>query len=416
MIPFKQRLNYWPIQKKLFYSNMIAIAAAFIPVVIVLMVYEYYALRSAVLDEIRVQADIVGESSAAAMAFGDEGSALETLSALHGAQDLIEAHLVLKNGTVLKSYYVDRRDRKKKIEHFNVSKVHQEHLTINDITIEKPIFLRSEFVGSLILKSSLNSFYDRMGWFALIVLMTASAGYFLARLVAIRISRTITDPLLDLIAATQKVTDEKDYSTPVKVDSHDEVGNLSRAFGEMMSQIRKRDLTMQQLAYYDRVTGIANRHYFEERIEQSVGNALRYGTTCYLMIIDLDDFKGVNDQLGHHVGDLLLRHISECITSTMRQNDSLFRIGGDEFAVLIESTSDCESVDRIAQKIIQSISTPLLIEAHEVKVGASIGISCFPQHAHDVRTLMSTADSAMYAAKRDGKNTIRMYGDSQTLL
>lgn len=157
---------------------MIAIAAAFIPVVIVLMVYEYYALRSAVLDEIRVQADIVGESSAAAMAFEDEGSALETLSALHGAQDLIEAHLVLKNGTVLKSYYVDRRDRKKKIEHFNVSKVHQEHLTINDITIEKPIFLRSEFVGSLILKSSLNSFYDRMGWFALIVLMTASAGTF----------------------------------------------------------------------------------------------------------------------------------------------------------------------------------------------------------------------------------------------
>lgn len=388
---------------------MIAIAAAFIPVVIVLTVYEYYALRSAVLDEVRVQADIVGEGSAAAMAFRDEASAMETLSTLHGASGLIEAHLILGNGTVLKSYYRDKEADQKNTEHFKPSHIHREDLTLNEITIQKPIFLRSEFVGTLILKSTLDALYYRLAWFIAIVLMTASAGYFLARFVAARISRTITDPLLDLINTTQKVTEEKDYSTPIHVNSQDEVGNLSRAFGEMMSQIHKRDLTMQQLAYYDRVTGIANRHYFEEKIGQSVNNAIRYGTTCYLMIIDLDDFKRVNDRLGHHVGDLLLRHISESITAAIRQSDSLFRIGGDEFAVVLENASDYDAVNRIAQKIIESVSIPLVIEGNEVKVGASIGISCFPQHAHDVRTLMSSADSAMYTAKRDGKNNIKLY-------
>lgn len=409
MIPFKNRLNDWPIQKKLIYSNMIGIVFAFIPIVFILVIYEFYALRNSILDEVRVQADIVGESSAAAMAFRDDSSAFETLTSLHGAQDLIEAHLILNDGMILKSFYVDANNHSKVTTYLTPSKIRKESITMREITIEKPIFLRSEYVGSLILKSSLNSLYTRMKWFACIVLITAFIGYFLARLVATRISRTITDPLLGLICAAQKVTDDKDYSTPIKVDSHDEVGNLSRAFGEMMSQIHKRDLTMQQLAYYDRVTGIANRHYFEERIEQTVGNALRYGSICYLMIIDLDDFKSVNDKFGHHIGDVLLQHISECITQTMRQNDSIFRIGGDEFAVIIESSSDHESVGRIAKKIIQSVSTPIILEGHEVKVGASIGISCFPQHAYDVRTLMNTADSAMYTAKRDGKNNIKIY-------
>ncbi|MDD5053604.1 MAG: diguanylate cyclase [Sulfuricurvum sp.] len=409
MILFKNIMSHWSIQKKIIYSNIIGIVFAFIPVVVILVSYEYYVLQHAVLDEVRVQADIVGESSAAAMAFHDEESALETLSSLHGAQDLIEAHLILNDGTILKSYFADKKYHKKSFESFSVSKFPKEHLTMTTIIIEKPIFLRSEFVGSLILKSSLNSFYTHMVWYAFIVLTTALIGYLLARSVATRISKTITDPLLDLMTVTQKVTDEKNYTTWITTDSRDEVGNLSRAFGEMMSQIHKRDLTMQQLAYYDRVTGIPNRHYFEERIEQAVGNALRYGTLCYLMIIDLDDFKIVNDKLGHHIGDLVLRHISESITLSMRDNDSIFRIGGDEFAVIIEAGTEFESASRIAQKIIQAISIPITLEGHLVKVGASIGISCFPLNAHDVTTLMNTADSAMYIAKKDGKNIFKIY-------
>ncbi|DAB37749.1 MAG: hypothetical protein A2552_11190 [Sulfuricurvum sp. RIFOXYD2_FULL_44_160] len=409
MILFKKSLNDWSIQKKLIYSNIFGIAFAFIPVIFIMVTYEYFAIRSNVLEAIRVQADIAGESSAAAMAFRDSEAAQDTLLALQGVPDMIEAHLILSDGTLLESYYGKGSKINKPSEEFQASREGKEYLTLTTVTIEKPIFLRSEYVGSLILVSSLHSLYTRMGWYLFIIIIAAILGFVLARMVSERISKMITAPLMNLIAATQKVTVENDYSAPISADSKDEVGNLSRAFGEMMTQIHKRDLTMQQLAYYDRVTGIANRHFFEERIVQALGNAERYGTSCYLLMIDLDDFKIVNDTVGHHVGDLLLRHVSESLTKTMRQNDSIFRIGGDEFAVIVESTSDHESVAQIAQKIINAVSTPVVLEGNKVKVGASIGISCFPKFSSDVQTLMSTSDSAMYLAKGKGKNNYQIY-------
>lgn len=404
-----KRLNEWSIQKKLIYSNVIAIALAFIPVVVVMVVYEYYALRNAVIHEIRVQAEIVGESSAAAMAFQDGEDAWDTLSSLNGAEDMIEAHLILANGTVLKSFYRNSDSSSFVKEIFKPTSVYREHVSLSEVKIEKPIYLRSQYVGSIILISGLNSFYERLSLFWVVIASVVVFGFILARFIAFRVSRTITEPLMHLIEATQKATSEQDYTADIRIESKDEVGKLSKAFGEMMSQIHKRDLSMQQLAYYDRVSGIANRHFFEERIAQAVENASRYGTFCYLMMIDLDDFKLVNDRLGHDVGDMLLRHVSESIAQTLRQNDLIFRIGGDEFAVIIESSSDSELIERIAEKIIAAISIPTVLEGHSITVGASIGISCFPKDAFDVRSLIRTADEAMYGAKGEGKNHFRTY-------
>ena len=409
MISIKKIVANLPIQKKLIYSNMLAIAFAFLPVIVVMLTYEYFALRHAVLAEVRLQADIVGESSAAAMAFRDPQAAYDTLRGLKNASDLVEAHLVLKDNSLLSSFYAKNKGSSEFLKEVVVSQTLHENITFNTITLQKPIFLHEEFVGVLILKSSFSSFYTRLKWYATTVFITILIGFLLAKWIAERISKTITDPLLKLIETTQNVTAKQDYSTPIIIDSEDEVGNLSRAFREMMTQIHSRDLSMQQLAYYDRVTGIANRHYFEEKIEQSIKNSKRYGTVCYLMMIDLDDFKTVNDTLGHHIGDLLLRHVSEFLHKTMRKNDNIFRIGGDEFAIIIESPSRREPVTLIAKKIITAVSTPVVLEGHEVRVGASIGISCFPRLAHDVQSLMTTADSAMYIAKKAGKNTFVVY-------
>jgi diguanylate cyclase len=408
----KKSLMDWSIQKKLIYSNIFGIAFAFTPVIFVMVTYEYFAIRNNVLQEVRVQADIAGESSAAAMAFVDREAAHDTLAALHGAEDMIEAHLVLSDGTLLESYYGNKATSHEPSKNFQPSRERKERLTLTTVTIEKPIFLRSEYVGSLILISSLDSLYTRLEWYVFIIMIAAVLGYVLARMVGERISLMITAPLMELMNATQKVAEGSDYSTPIAVNSKDEVGNLSRAFGEMMTQIHKRDMTMQQLAYYDRVTGIPNRHYFEEQIARSVDNAIRYHTTCYLLMIDLDDFKIVNDRLGHHVGDLLLRHVSESLLIAMRKSDTIFRIGGDEFAVIIESPSEEESVGLIAEKIIQAVSAPVTLEGHKVSVGASIGISSFPHLSRDVRTLMSSADAAMYVAKKGGKNSYRLYDPS----
>lgn len=400
------------IQQKLIYSNTIGIMLALIPVVIIMFAYEYKAIQSATLQEIRVQADIIRDSSAAAVAFQDAKTAEETLSALVGAQDMLEAHLILADGTMLAHYHKSEKENED-LAQFPVNLEQTlEIITSRTITISKPVLLRSQPVGTLILESSLNGFYNRLYWYVVCTFFATVVAFYLARWVATCISKSITEPLKYLLAATQRITTDKDFSmerTTFSTENKDEVGSLSRAFDEMMLQINKRDLSLKQLAYYDRVTGMPNRHFFEERITQAVENATRYGSYCYLMMIDLDDFKIVNDKLGHHVGDLLLQEVGKRLTCTLRKNDTSFRIGGDEFAIILESKADDESVKKLAHKIIEVLSTPTICDGHSIKVGASIGISLFPSWSEDTQTLMSTADAAMYIAKAKGKNSFHLY-------
>lgn len=396
------------IEKKLMFLNLIGISLAFIPMTIILMSYEYFSLKAQVLQESRIESTVVGESVAAAMAFRDEKASLETLTALKNEKSLVEVHLILSDGTLLQSYG-------KKKEFFyrplKVTPIAKESFEGSLIIVEQPIYLRNEFVGSIKLVKTLKSFYDKLTMYWLTTLLVFLIGFLLARWVAMGISRMITEPLLSLTNITKKIMQEEDYKTPILIDTNDEIGSLARSFSQMMSQIRSRDKKLKNLAYYDKVTGIQNRHFFEERIKQMIYNAQKYKTQCHLMMIDLDDFKIVNDTLGHHIGDLLLKHVSEQLTQALRSDDTIFRIGGDEFAVLVDTLENEKAVGLIAQKIIKVVSTPVNIEGHEVKVGASIGISCFPRFAKDVITLMSTADIAMYEAKKNGKNSFKVYSD-----
>ncbi|MCK9336886.1 MAG: diguanylate cyclase [Arcobacteraceae bacterium] len=397
-----------PIEQKLILSNLIVIILVSIPVNIIMLTYEYFALRSHLIEEIRIQSSIVAESTAAAVAFHDESAASETLSIFRDSPYLLEVHLVLPDNTILQSYFPTKKTFI--VKEFKASTSIEESFTFSTMTIKKPIYLRQQFVGSVIMVNSLYIFYSRLIWYILIVMLVLGIGFIFARLLATRISKMIVKPLSELTDLTQKIMREKDYSTSITINNTaDEFGSLSRSFTEMMSQIHSRDLNLKHLAYYDRVTSIPNRHFFEERISQSVDNAKKHKINCYLLMIDLDDFKIVNDTLGHHIGDLLLKNVSKKLSTILRKDDSIFRIGGDEFAILIENIEDNKCVKQIAQKIINAISTPVELEGHQVKVGASIGISSFPTYSHDVITLMSTADSAMYVAKGKGKNSFSVY-------
>jgi diguanylate cyclase (GGDEF)-like protein len=190
----------------------------------------------------------------------------------------------------------------------------------------------------------------------------------------------------------------------------DEIGDLSRAFGGMITNLKERDDRLQELAFYDAVTGLPNRHFFQERIEQSVANALRYQQRCCLMFIDLDDFKIVNDTLGHHIGDELLHEVGRRLKGGLRDNDMVCRIGGDEFAVILENVKDLHTPAMLAEKIIVALSESATLQGHRVVVGASIGISACPDFASDTSSLLRTADTAMYVAKGRTKNTYHQYG------
>ncbi|MDD3344714.1 MAG: diguanylate cyclase [Sulfurospirillaceae bacterium] len=392
------------------YSNTIGIALALIPIVFIMLVYEFIAIQNITLQEVRVQADIIKDSSAAAMAFHDAKAAEETLLSLQGAQDILEAHLLLPDsGMELASYYKTNTPHTDPTGASKELLVPTETLSLKKITISKQIFLREQLVGMLILTASRDNFYNRLLGYIITIIFATAMAYNFAKWIATRISKSITEPLTQLIATTQRITIDRDYTVTFNTKSQDEIGNLASAFGEMMSQIHAQDIILQKIAYYDKVTDLPNRHYFEEALGRAVSNSIRYGSFCYLMIIDLDDFKIVNDTAGHHIGDLLLKEVGKRLCDTLRKNDSVFRIGGDEFAVIFETTIDKIPIDLIATKIITAISTPAVLEEQHVKVGASIGISSSPTDATSVATLMNTADAAMYIAKDKGKNNFQIY-------
>ena len=400
--------NGQQIQKKLILSNFLVIVIALFPMVCGILGYEYYSMRDATLQEIRVQATIVSDNAVAALAFGDVTMASEALATLQASTDMQYAALVKTDGTVLATYQLeDLPPLPERLARLTYSE--EEMLTWKTFTLWKPIFLKSEFVGSIVLEISLDSFYRRVKLYFAVVLLATLASLGVSLWLAIKLKDTITRPLFQLMSTVKRVTHNQDYSVRPVLEANDEIGDLSKAFHDLMSNLEDRDERLQNLAFFDGITGLPNRHFFKERIEQCVANALRYEMRCCLMFIDLDDFKIVNDTLGHHVGDDLLKEIGHRLNKVLRNNDLVCRIGGDEFAVILENVKDMGSTAMLAEKIIKAVSKPVNLQGHKVAVGASIGISACPDHASDTSTLLRTADSAMYVAKERMKNTFYQY-------
>ena len=152
-------------------------------------------------------------------------------------------------------------------------------------------------------------------------------------------------------------------------------------------------------ALHDVLTGLPNRALFQDRVDRALSAAQREGTKPVVMLLDLDKFKEVNDTLGHHRGDELLKLVGPRIAGVLRSSDTVARLGGDEFAVLLPAAPDAEAGAEVGQKILEALERPFVVDDAELEVGASLGIACFPEHGEDVDTLMQRADMAMYVAK-----------------
>lgn len=164
-----------------------------------------------------------------------------------------------------------------------------------------------------------------------------------------------------------------------------------------------------QLAYYDALTGLPNRSLFADRMRQAIAAARRDKACMAMMYIDLDKFKPVNDTFGHDVGDLLLKEVAMRLKNCMRESDTVSRVGGDEFLALLPVIEAELDAQLVAEKILYAISLPFEIAGHDISISASIGIASYPNHGGDEMTLTRNADTAMYYAKNGGRNNVRIY-------
>src|SRR6185437_8430506 len=156
------------------------------------------------------------------------------------------------------------------------------------------------------------------------------------------------------------------------------------------------------LAQYDQLTGLVNRTLFRDRLIQAMARSKRLQQPLGLMLLDLDQFKPVNDTLGHDVGDELLKSVAERLKACVREVDTVARMGGDEFTIVLEGVSSEHSIVVVAKRITESISSVFQLKGHDVSVGISIGITVYPHDDHSIDELLKHADSAMYRAKQQG--------------
>jgi diguanylate cyclase (GGDEF)-like protein/PAS domain S-box-containing protein len=184
------------------------------------------------------------------------------------------------------------------------------------------------------------------------------------------------------------------------------------AIARDITQARRTEQEILYQALHDSLTGLYNRAAFDEKLQDAIARAERNNTTkVSLYFIDLDGFKSVNDTYGHLVGDQLLKEIAVRFKEKVRQADNIFRIGGDEFACLVELDVS-HNVDVLAKHIINLVSKPIWIGENQIKVGCSIGISFFPQPATSKSELILQADKAMYEIKKTGKNDYKIYEEN----
>lgn len=267
--------------------------------------------------------------------------------------------------------------------------------------------LKSE-AGQPALKMSLaydiESLHQQLEKTRIFIMLAATVATFIAALLSLMLlKRTVLSPLGRLTEQLNKVKIDKTYlAEKLAVEGNLEVRSLATGFNEMGKELHHLYQTLEEMAYTDALTGLPNRTLFYDRLEQLALINLREERPFSILMMDLNRFKLINDTLGHHVGDKLLKIVSERLVDSMvRKSDTIARLGGDEFAAILPQVSDCDSAAIVAKRISEALDQPVSIDGRSFTIGISIGIVACPYHGKDGNELIQRADVAMYHAKKN---------------
>jgi diguanylate cyclase (GGDEF)-like protein len=397
-------------------------AAASLLVLGLLIGNEFSLHRQHFVDKLNVQADMLVNSSKPAVISRDKAALADLLLSLETSPDVLSAKLQASDGAVLAEFEQSSTVAASGFCDWLESL----GLISTRLELGRRIEESGEVFGKLILVADLRGLYASMEHFAAMAAISGVAILLVALGLLGRFVGSVIGPLAQLTDLVRTVIRKKDYSLRARVSSLDEVGALSKGFNELLSQIQRREGDLQSelgerkraeerldlLAYYDTVTGLPNRHFFNERLIHALNRALPFGESTALMFIDLDNFKVINDTLGHQLGDTLLNGVGDRLAGVLRSKDFIFRVGGDEFAVILEDVRSREHAASVADKLVNVFTLPFVVDHHEIFISASIGVSLAPEDAAEPTALLRNADTAMYYAKGKGKNTYQVFQDA----
>jgi len=349
-----------PIGSKVVRSTMLAAGAALCLAGMLMVVFQFMALRSTLLRDLQVQARIVGNNSTAALLFTDARAAEEILSGLSASPSVQSANIIV-GSTPLAQF----RRNGAPVPELPVSETGESlhEYGMDYIEVQEPIRVDHKLIGCVSIRATLVPLYRRSLAFATFTGFATLGSFALAWLLVRR----------------------------------------------MRAAVAQAEHNLHVLAHIDPVTCLPNRNAFNDRLAHALKRADRQETSVSLLLLDLDNFKVVNDTLGHDIGDMLLRQVAERLRQTLRSTDVICRIGGDEFVVIVEPADDELEPDQVARKILRALADPFMVETHQLFVSASIGVSVYPKDAPDAAAVVRCADIAMYHAKNKGKNAYEVF-------
>lgn len=255
---------------------------------------------------------------------------------------------------------------------------------------------------------------ESRGKFFMLLIFVALATLLLMRYV---IHRSLERPLAALMGQIRKI-EKQDYSSSDPVDTGDELQDISLNVNQLALAVQERENLLEQskneqeyLSVHDTLTDLPNRRFFSQRLQQSLDSARRDHSQLAILFLDLDQFKVVNDTLGHDVGDKLLVQVAKRLLPHSSATQTLARIGGDEFNILIEGVQDISELKEIVQKYLALFQTPFTCSGLELGISASIGVALYPKDGEDSVALIKHADLAMYKSKEKGRNNYSFYSD-----
>lgn len=297
----------------------------------------------------------------------------------------------------------------------------------NRVEIVSEIYYDNELLGYLFLAEDTSDLTDQMVRHALITLGVFIMSLLFAWLLSLLMQRWLSKPIKDLVQVIHHITTSKDYNQRLQAEHQDEIGQLINSFNTMLEAVKQRDdklrmhgeeledlvhlrtRQLHQRSNYDSLTKLPNRHFLIEQLEHQIDLAGQAHNPIAVLFLDLDRFKVINDNLGHSVGDEVLKVAAQRLSSVISNKDNIARWGGDEFVIFLTDFQNRSDIENVARKITESLEKVIHLAGRQFHISTSIGISLYPEHGKDAFTLLKHADVSMYRAKDRGAGSHCFY-------
>lgn len=384
----------------------------------------FTAYKQNQVTQLEGKAKVIEGTITSALLFHDSHAAHEQLASLVQDPGILFAGVYDSHKTFFANYDSRLHYRRPNLEDYEVG-LHYEKPNVIEAVSE--IYYDNELIGYLFIAQDTSGLVDQMIRHALITLAVFIMSLLFAYALSLLMQRWLSKPIKDLVEVIQHITSSRDYSQRLVPKHKDEIGQLINSFNTMLDAVKLRDdklrqhgdeledlvnlrtRQLHQRSNYDALTKLPNRHFLIEQLEHRIEIAGREGSEIAVLFLDLDRFKVINDNLGHSVGDEVLKVAAERLTTAVRSNDNVARWGGDEFVIFLSNITSLRDVETIAEKVTSTLEEVIVLADRQFHISTSIGISLYPANGKDAFTLLKHADIAMYRAKDRGVGTYALY-------